>query len=353
MSIYGRPGDVVADEQIEITVVFDVEEGRAGEPAVGSLGVGRGGDVFEVALAVVAKEIAAADGRHVEIGIAVVVIIAHGHSLAVKRLVEPGLPGDVLEMSLAVVAVEGLGGRRLDLVAGPVRGVDEEQVLVAVAVIVEKGHARAHRLGQELVAEGAVVVDEVDAGFLGDVDELDRRATTRLVTATGRTGATALGSTGLAVPAAAAAGHEQESRQLSVPDELRQVMRRSFVGTPEREPRRRRRSWCSSDRVGCGRRDRRSIPGAPGRWSGWITIDWAFMLAAGSRLARQGEGPALGGLVGLEPFVQLAVRDLQGLGQRGQSFGVGLRPFPGGTEDRRPPRAAAPVATDSADADRP
>ena len=29
--------------------------------------------------------------------------------------------------------------------------------------------------GKSFVAEGAVVVDEVDAGVLGDVDELDRR----------------------------------------------------------------------------------------------------------------------------------------------------------------------------------
>ena len=175
----GRPGDVVADEQIEIAVVVDVEERRAGEPAIGPLGVGRGGDVVEVPLAVVAEQIAAADRRDVEVGIAVVVVVAHGDALAVERLVEPGFLGDVLEVSLAVVAIEGLGRRGLDLVAGPVRRVDEEQVLVAVAVVVEEGDARAHRLGQELVAEGAVVVHERDARVLGDVDELDRRAATR------------------------------------------------------------------------------------------------------------------------------------------------------------------------------
>ena len=139
----GRPGDVVADEQIEIAVVVDVEERRAGEPAVGALGVGRLGDVVEVPLAVVAEEMAAADGRDVEVGVAVVVVVADGDALAVKRLVEPGLLGHVLEVSLAVVAVEGLGRRRLDLVAGPGRRVDEEQVLVAVAVVVEEGDARS------------------------------------------------------------------------------------------------------------------------------------------------------------------------------------------------------------------
>ena len=212
----GRPGDVVADEEVEIAVVVDVEERRAGQPAVGPLGVGRVGDVVEVPLAVVAEEIAAADRRHVEIGVAVVVVVADGHALAVERLVEPGLLGDVLEVSLAVVAVEGLGGRRLDLVAGPVRRVDEEQVLVAVAVVVEEGDARAHGLGQELLAKRAVVVDERDAGVLGDVDELDGRAATRLDRGRPDRRRRPWGRTGLAVAGAAPVGHEEQDRPAQV-----------------------------------------------------------------------------------------------------------------------------------------
>ena len=53
-------------------------------------------------------------------------------------------------------------------------------------------------------------------------------------------------------------------------------------------------------------------------------MDWAFMLAAGSRCARQRKRAALGCLVRLEPFVQLPVRDLEGLGQCRQSVRVGL-----------------------------
>ena len=64
-------------------------------------------------LAVVAKEIAAADRRDVEVGVAVVVIIADGHPLAVKRLVEPGLFGDVFKVALAVIAVSAWVGAGL------------------------------------------------------------------------------------------------------------------------------------------------------------------------------------------------------------------------------------------------
>ena len=53
--------------------------------------------------------------------------------------------------------------RRL-LVSGPVGAVDEQDVLPAVAIVVEEGAAGAQSLGQKLAAEGAAVVLEVEAG---------------------------------------------------------------------------------------------------------------------------------------------------------------------------------------------
>ena len=109
----GGPGDVVADEQIEITVIVDIKERRAGEPAVGPPGIGSLGDVLEMSLAVVPEQMAAVNGRDVNVVVAVVVVITDGDPLAVEALVQPRLLGDVLEMPLAVVAVKGLGGRGL------------------------------------------------------------------------------------------------------------------------------------------------------------------------------------------------------------------------------------------------
>ena len=57
----------------------------------------------------------------------------------------------------AVIVVE-VHRRRLGIrrdVAGPVRAVDEEQVGLAVIIVVKKGDAPAHRLGQQLLAERA------------------------------------------------------------------------------------------------------------------------------------------------------------------------------------------------------
>ena len=58
---------------------------------------------------------------------------------------------------------------------GQSRGIDEEQVLVAVVVVIEEGDAAAHGFGQQLFAIGAVVVNEGDASFLGDVREFRQR----------------------------------------------------------------------------------------------------------------------------------------------------------------------------------
>ena len=61
--------------------------------------------------------------------------------------------------------------RALPLVAGPVHAVDEQDVLPAVGVVVEKRAAGPECFGQQLAAIGAAVVAEPQAGRRGDVDE--------------------------------------------------------------------------------------------------------------------------------------------------------------------------------------
>ena len=57
--------------------------------------------------------------------------------------------------------------------ARPVHAVDEEQILIVVAVEVEKGDAAAHRLGKVFLAEGPGVVLEADTGGFRDVVKLN------------------------------------------------------------------------------------------------------------------------------------------------------------------------------------
>ena len=72
--------------------------------------------------------------------------------------------------------------------AGPVHGIDEEDVLPAVVVVVEKTDAATHCFGEIFFAERAAVMLKVNAGLRSDVGELDgaRGAGDRCERVTGR-----------------------------------------------------------------------------------------------------------------------------------------------------------------------
>ena len=57
------------------------------------------------------------------------------------------------------------------LVAGPIGAVDQQNVLPAVAIIVEKGAAGAESLRQKLAAESSAVVLELNSGGAGHIGE--------------------------------------------------------------------------------------------------------------------------------------------------------------------------------------
>ena len=109
------------------------------------------------------------------VGKAVVVVVADRHAHAVHLDVEAGAARDVGERAVAVVAVQAQR-RSLALVARPVHAVDQQDVLPAVGVVVEKRAAGAERFRQQLAAVGAAVVPELQAGRGGDVDEPEARA---------------------------------------------------------------------------------------------------------------------------------------------------------------------------------
>ena len=97
-----------------------------------------------------------------EVDVAVVVVVGGGAAHAVHRHGQAGGARALDEPAGAVVLVERRQpGRGL---ARPVAAVRQEQILIAVAVGVEDHDAAAHRLGQVLLAEGAVGVAEADAG---------------------------------------------------------------------------------------------------------------------------------------------------------------------------------------------
>src|SRR5438309_7621154 len=115
----------------------------------------------------------AADRSEEQVLQAVVVVVANRHAHAVAAQLEPGAGGDIGEVALAVIVIQS-GGRvffACGNMPGPIGGIDKEQVGGAVVVEIEEGNPAAHRLRQQLVAVSAVVVDKGNACLFGDVGE--------------------------------------------------------------------------------------------------------------------------------------------------------------------------------------
>ena len=133
------------------------------------------GHIDKCALAGVAKETVLSDACDEHIGESVVVEITDGDAHAVDLDVEPGRARHVRERAIAVVVVEPKRRALLGM-ARPVHPVDKQDVLPAIAVVVDEGAPRAHRLGEELAAVGAAVVAKLEAGGRRRVDEAKARA---------------------------------------------------------------------------------------------------------------------------------------------------------------------------------
>src|SRR5437016_1683456 len=105
------------------------------------------GDVGETAAAsaviLIAQEPMIADAADEDARITAVVIVADRHPHAIEAdLVEAGLLGGVLEHAVAEIAIQLHGRRPAALLrSGPVARVDEENTLVAAAIVIKKRHS--------------------------------------------------------------------------------------------------------------------------------------------------------------------------------------------------------------------
>ena len=165
--------EVVGDVEIEVSVAIEIEEPRARAPLGGPPGDACcGGDVAERAVAVVLVEHVWAEAGHIEIEIAVAVVIANGDAGLVRGLagatsVDARPRGHVGERPILVVVIQHVAGAR--------RAVDEIQVFEAVVVVVDPGDTGAEGLDHELLWRGAGLVDERDSCLCRDVSK-DGRA---------------------------------------------------------------------------------------------------------------------------------------------------------------------------------
>ena len=167
------PLHVVGDDQVELAVAVVIHPRRAGAELVRAPHARGLGDVGECPVAVVVEQVALPKRRDEDVVEAIVVVIADRRAHAEQRDGQSRLRGHIGERAVAIVVIElqrrWLAGR------GPVLAVHQQNVGIAVIVVVDESAARAHGFRQPLLAGRAVVVHEVDAGLFGDIAESDLR----------------------------------------------------------------------------------------------------------------------------------------------------------------------------------
>jgi hypothetical protein len=174
------PGDgllvelqVVGDVEIEVAVAVVVAEGASrAPPRIADAGLPC--RVRERAVAIVSiQRVGAHRARHVHILEAVVVVVggAHAHPPASPHQAAAG--GHVREAAAPVVVVQGRQGIAA-LPGARARGtVDQEEIELAVVVVVEPGGAAADLVDDVVLGGATADVEQRDARLCGDVNQLD------------------------------------------------------------------------------------------------------------------------------------------------------------------------------------
>ncbi len=165
---------VVRDVEVHVAVAVVVAERAAcAPPGVRDAGLPR--DVGERPVAAVPVErVPSHRARHIHVVEAVVVVVgdADAHAPAAAR--EAAAGRDVGELAVAVVPVQR-GQRVAAGLRTLARGtVDDEEVEVAVVVVVEPGGAAADLVDDVVLGWSAADVQERDAGLRRDVHEFER-----------------------------------------------------------------------------------------------------------------------------------------------------------------------------------
>ena len=135
--------EIVGDVEIQVAVQVVIGESRACGPTAVAVRDGRNRHIREATAFVAVKHVGAKIGNE-EIGISIVVVIPRATAHAITGIGDPGRRFD--ETSICSVAVERIAGRLGRYVTGQISSVDDVEIHVPVAVIIEKSGSRAEGL---------------------------------------------------------------------------------------------------------------------------------------------------------------------------------------------------------------
>jgi hypothetical protein len=170
--VFSGPLYVVADEQVEEPVAIEINPQGRGAEAHAPGKAARSRDVDERALAGVAEQSILADAGHEDVGIAVVVPVPDCHAHPIELDIESCRTRDVRERAVAIVAIQAKC-RTLPFVPRPIHPVDEQNVLPAIGVVIQKGATRAQGLRKKLAPVRTAVVLELKTGRTRDVGQTE------------------------------------------------------------------------------------------------------------------------------------------------------------------------------------
>ena len=138
-----------------------------------ALQAGCAGHVLEGAVAAIVEEGVALDAGDEQVGVSVVVIIACRDADVVASASHAGFVGHVFEGPVVSVAVEAVAVLRAGLFERwLLRAVGEIDVGIAVVIVIEHGHAAGHGFDLVLLGRGGIAQHEADAGTRGAILEV-------------------------------------------------------------------------------------------------------------------------------------------------------------------------------------
>src|SRR5262249_52753548 len=155
--------DEAADEQVQATVVVVIEPHGARSPARQAQ-TGFRGHISECAVAVVVIKNATTVGGDEEVGVTVVVVIAHGYAHPEGGPgADAGFLGDIGERAVAIVLVERVTKWFRGLEEIRRAAVYQVQIHPSVVVVVEERATGAESFRQVALGRNGVFVDPGDA----------------------------------------------------------------------------------------------------------------------------------------------------------------------------------------------
>ena len=157
--------DIVDNAEVEPAIAVVIEE-RCGRGPLKVDETGFRRHVDEAHASLVQQQFHAVHLGDEEIGLAVVVDVAHRDAHVPAGEIEPRAWRHILKGVIRFLSEDFVGAGRLGTGVG-----EEDQVEQSVAIQVHDGAARAHVLIHEVLRHIAGVVDEVHAGAVGDVFE--------------------------------------------------------------------------------------------------------------------------------------------------------------------------------------